>query len=46
MKTRALQKALAIKEKLIHMAKDNRGQGSIETAIFCEPFFRLREVFG
>ena len=33
MKTRELQKALAIKEKLIHIANDNRGQGSIETAI-------------
>mgnify|MGYP004495557551 CR=1 FL=1 len=33
MKTRVLQRVLSIKKKLIHMAKDNRGQGSIETAI-------------
>ena len=38
MKTRVLQRVLSIKKKLIHMAKDNRGQGSIETAIICEPF--------
>ena len=43
---KAAVKLNLLRYKTSRIIADNSGQGALETAIICEPFFRLRELFG
>lgn len=41
-----MMKLILSKENFKNKLCDKSGQGALDTAVICEPFFRLREVFG